>query len=656
MSSVEENRVPEFPEDKLLETFSAFWSRNGFGFEKNDCLLPPEDELKVGFTACNAMHFANIYRDRNQQSRPKLARVQRSLRTRGLEKVGVSPKHLTAFDMLGVFDFECKNPGELLQKVIEFFAIELGIGYENLSVNVSNGGDQFSQAAADLATSNMGLSINELPSNALTWHANSINATGFRAEINWKKPSGEVWELFNVSFIDGRIFDAEGSLERILAAKDGADTVFDTGELSRIKTDLMPKIPACDEEILNFLTDQVRILRRLKDDEIEPGSQNGRVQFARRIAQYIVTTLYSLGVPIENMSVLLDELEIPVGGEVSHFSSKVTQARWFFERNPELFGNPINLTHLFQNKDKYISKLNLLRYPHALISYLINTGAEFDLDKFPEKDFRGDEEDCPLAFGKLISRIKVNAVVNSLRNKIRKIDPDAGILLVGSVTNDRILAPGDIDLVVVTEMENFPELITSELSGYSKTSDDSLRFNVGEFEVGIVPLGVADFENRVNSVVEDGQLDPLYKRWAIGAEVPEGFLGDLSKAKIIAERPGRKMKNAKDKVSKYPESLKEKLTSYCLMELSDRILQLRRLLEIGYKSRHAIHVITGQIIFNLLRLAYSKQSVYFKGIKRVEFAILEKEPDINALINILESNDFDIAEIEEVFHKLNKDV
>lgn len=646
MSNLERNEVLS-ETGVLVRKFADFWSQNGFVFEENNSAIPDDTHPDVDFLACNAMAFTPLYTGEETvvPERQKLARLQSSVRPGGGRKIGISAKHMTGFDMLGVFDFECCDPQALLQKVVHFFATELGIGYECLSINVSKG-TVFDSAARNIQSGNPDFSIREMPPETLQWNA-VAGKQGFRAEINCKLPSGSEWELWNVSYVDGRIFDSGGSLERLLAVTQNKESVFDVGELADIRAQLEPLVAACEPDIINFLCDKIRVLKRLQDNGVTPGGRGGRQKFVRNLAQDVISTLLSIGGDPQNIFKVfgLDEFN-----EVENFDRKIRQAEALYRRNPSLFGNPISLRTLLSESfiDENITQLNLLKYPHALVSLLIEMGACFDLQDFDAVDELLSSQ-LPLVFSRLIKSKKTGALINNVRSDIKQIDPKAGIILTGSKANSRILNVGDVDLIVVSDTGDFASRAAAEIDGYCSTDDDSLRFQINSITVGILPLSIRELENRINGVLDGSDLKPRYKNWAVGAEVPEGFLGDIDRAKVLVDRPDGAITNLRRQISTNAVPMYQEIEKHCINELNLRMEQLNRQVQIGAEGEYGLALVSSQILFILIRLAYARQKNHFRGVKRVNEKILVQEPQIYELIKRLANGDHDIDEINVLF-------
>lgn len=657
MTNISEN--PDVGPDRKLEAlnlliqqFDAFWSSKGFRFERAVSALP-EDGSTHDFLACNAMAFTSIYEGvvAPEQGRRKLARIQPSIRPSGGPKIGISPKHMTAFDMLGLFDFECSDPQALFNEILRFFAEELGIGYDSLSVNITPG-NALGVAARETQKSQIALRVVEKSAESLKW-AEVDGKSGFRAEINWMRPDGTEWELWNTSYVDGRILDSGGSLERVLAAKENANTVFDVGELAVIKSGLEGLLKGADDATIHFLADQIRTLKRVEADGVKPGGKGGRSLFARKVAENIISVSFVMGV---NAREIFSTFDINGASEIANFDRKLRQVAGFLAREGDLTKGEIDLRTIFSDPFKAgnIQNLNLLKQPHVLIMLLLQAGCSIDLSSLPKSEMRSLWPQQPLLIDDLVDRQKPQAVINNLRKQIRAIDPNAAILLVGSRANNFIVKAGDIDLVVVSDRDGFASDLMNSIHGYSSTSDDSLRFDIDHQEVGIVPLSSAEFQTRITDVLEFKDLNLRYKPWALGAEVPEGFLGDMKKARLIQDRQDGFVTNLRRRIDQDSAAVHREIVLSSVTELVERVKQLGRQFQLGDSGEYGKSAAKVQIVFILLRMAYAKQETFFRGIKRIDQSILAKEPLIHQFLILLQNPEVTFPEIEEKFKTITQ--
>lgn len=623
--------------DQLKARFIDFFGKKGFHFEQAETAIPPDsDSTGRDFLACNAMAFSGFYSGEESGAGMRLARIQPSVRPGSGSKIGFSAKHMTSFDMMGLFDFDTTDPGEIFAQVIDYFVLEVGLLADEIVINVSDAPDN---VFGEVVRERQDVSVNYMGAEQLVWQELD-GLSGFRAEINWRRPDGTVWELWNVSYVDGRIFDSGGSLERILAAKEKADSVFDVGELALIKSKLDALVATEYTELVYFLCDQIRTFERLTQYGVQPaGSKGGRAKFARHIAENIIATAYSLGI---DCAALNANFNFDLSDEDTGFNRKIDQAKAFARRHwsPD---EVVSLSEILSG-DFYsnnIARLNLLKLPHVLVAILLDMG--FTVGLPPQEELSAFLNHYPKVVNVMLERNRPNAVISQLRLAIGNIDPEAAIALVGSSSEIESRAIGDIDLVVVSNQVNIFDLLKNSIPGFEALSDDSLRFDYEGYEVGIVPLSTEQFDDRVLPVLSGEGLEPRYKPWAVGGEVPEGFLGDMLKARIIKTDRRGIVRNIQGRIEGEREVLFMNIVNFTLKELQQRLEQVSRQIEIGSKGRVGLDVAKAQAKFVLIRLAYAMNQVFFRGVKRVDNDVVESDEDIKGLVDLLESDCFQLA-------------
>jgi hypothetical protein len=209
----------------------------------------------------------------------------------------------------------------------------------------------------------------------------------------------------------------------------------------------------------------------------------------------------------------------------------------------------------------------------------------------------------------------MNREVDFFTREICNRDPDAAILIVGSSLEKEADKLKDLDLLLLSNRDELPEAL-KEIDGYNDEIDGSLRFFSNGTEVGILPCTTSQLRNRVNSILK-GSIDLIYKPWAIGAECPEGFLGDIAAGEIVIDTTGQELDSLKRQVAPYPDELRNQITSHCKKELLMRISQLEKASKRG--DLNSVLILKGQILFLILRLTYSQQKQYFQGTKSLKY-------------------------------------
>lgn len=105
--------------NKIRQDFLKFFKEKGHVIIPSSSLIPHNDSTLL-FTNAGMNQFKEIFLGEKKSHHPRVATVQRCLRTGGkhndLENVGYTSKHHTFFEMLGNFSF-----GDYFkQKAIEY--------------------------------------------------------------------------------------------------------------------------------------------------------------------------------------------------------------------------------------------------------------------------------------------------------------------------------------------------------------------------------------------------------------------------------------------------------------------------------------------------------------------------------------------------------
>ena len=209
----------------------------------------------------------------------------------------------------------------------------------------------------------------------------------------------------------------------------------------------------------------------------------------------------------------------------------------------------------------------------------------------------------------------MNREVDFFSQYISNSDCQAGLIVVGSSIEKQVDEHKDIDLLALSNDRELKDKLKNT-EGYVDEIDNSLRLMIANQEIGILICSPDSFRQRVAAVL-NGNLDLIYKEWAIGAEFPEGFLGDIKKSHTILETPEKDIENIKRQIDPYPEHLKEKLALHCKKELLLRIQQLEKASK--RNDNNSILILKGHIIYMIMRLTYSAQNEYFQGVKSLKY-------------------------------------
>lgn len=367
----------------MRAAFTQYWEGKGYDVVATKTSAPPQHLPQIDFSSCGAMHYGPVVHDGVPPPKnARIARIQRCVRPGSGLKIGHSPKHLTAFDMIDAFDFTATDRLESsLSDIVMFFADELGIGAENLVINVSSDDtDTLGQTIQCVATK-LGIECRKLRPEQLVWNVKGAKHSGTRAEINWKKSPDDLWELWNISFIAGQFLDSGGSMERAMAAATRADSVFDTGELKIVKDRLQELQLQLTLSELHFLTDQVRSSTRLMIEGVLPGGNSGRRVFVRNLLNNVFGLLTRTGRLELATSIFPSELKPVLDQTQSNFTKQLEANRR--AASPilrDILGanDKLPLPQCLEGLGKNPDTKWLTRNPEALLVVLQSEGAVID--------------------------------------------------------------------------------------------------------------------------------------------------------------------------------------------------------------------------------------------------------------------------------------
>jgi len=297
--------------DETTRTFLEFFEERGHRVIEGGSLVPPGDG-PVLFTT-SGMHPLTPYLDGLPHPRgPRLASVQRCLRTTDLDEVG-DERHLTVFQMLGSWSLGDYDGPQSLRWGYELITKIFGTERGRLHATVFGGDEQVGpDIQAQRTWEELGVPV-EFTTEDNWWSNGPTGPCGPDSELfAWTgdgPPQGspgtderwmELWNHVTMRFRrhgDGSLeplprinVDTGMGLERLLMVTQGVSSVFGTDVFQPWRQTL-PGLGQPDEPSLRLLADHLRASIVITGDGVRPSS-SGRGYVLRRLLRRVLTTLW----------------------------------------------------------------------------------------------------------------------------------------------------------------------------------------------------------------------------------------------------------------------------------------------------------------------------------------------------------------------------
>jgi alanyl-tRNA synthetase len=313
--------------NQLRSSFLGFFAERDHQRVPSASLVPRD--LSVLFTIAGMVPFKAYFTGENQAPWPRATAVQKCFRTVDIDNVGASASHDTFFEMLGNFSFGDYFKERAIPLAWELVTEVLGIDPDRLWVTVHDSDDEAEALWRD-ATSVVPGRIQRLGDESNFWKMGDTGPCGPCSELFFDKgerfghPGGpkdggeeryvELWNLVFMQYnrlADGSLVDLPKKnidtgmgLERMLAALQGVDTIFDTDAFTplietaeRILDARYGDAPVTDIAIRR-LADHGRAMTMLIADGVLP-SNDGRGYVLRRLIRRAILAARRLDVETE---------------------------------------------------------------------------------------------------------------------------------------------------------------------------------------------------------------------------------------------------------------------------------------------------------------------------------------------------------------------
>ncbi len=275
--------------------------------------LYPSDDPTLLFTNAGMVPFKDYFSGSSSPPAPNLASIQKCLRTKDLEIVGKTKRHLSFFEMLGNFSFNNYFKKEAIKFAWDFSTDILKLDSNKIWITIYDDDDD----AESIWKNYIGIHQNKIVrlgrKDNFWGPAGSAGPCGpcselyldrgeeIEANSSSKKPGDdterflEYWNLvFNQFFKDqnGKYhplkhcgIDTGAGLERLAAIMQNVDSVFETDELNTLFCFIKDKMNTNKPEIdapIKIITDHIRSLVFSIADGILPSNES-RGYIVRRL-------------------------------------------------------------------------------------------------------------------------------------------------------------------------------------------------------------------------------------------------------------------------------------------------------------------------------------------------------------------------------------
>lgn len=268
--------------NEIREKFIEFFRSKGHEIMPSSSLIP-KDDSSVLLTTAGMQQFKKWYSGEEKPLYPRVATIQKCVRTGDIDEVGKTNRHLTFFEMLGNFSFDDYFKEDAIKWGLEFIEKELNVDRSRIWVSIFEGDDAVSRD----------------DESEKIWKSLGItNIREFGREDNFWGPTGtegpcgptteiyvddvEIWNLvFNEYYMqpDGvllplekRGVDTGAGLERIAQTFNKVESVFETDEFAQIVDEIKKLTEKEDKKSLRIMADHIRTTTFLLADGVRPSN------------------------------------------------------------------------------------------------------------------------------------------------------------------------------------------------------------------------------------------------------------------------------------------------------------------------------------------------------------------------------------------------
>jgi alanyl-tRNA synthetase len=351
----------------IRQRWIDYFAANDHHIEPSTSLVSPDPSLL--FTVAGMVPFIPYIIGTEESPHPRIASVQKCIRTKDIEEVGKTTRHGTFFQMLGNFSFGDYFKEGAIELAWDFLTGaeddgKLGFDGDRLWVTIW---DQDDDAFAGLVAVGVAPErIVRLPREEIFWDTGQPGPAGPCAEwhydrgpeygpdydpasgaAGWTDEIGDRYlEIWNLVFdqylrgpgdgkdyplireLDQKAIDTGAGLERIAYLKQGVDNMYETDEV-------FPVIAAAqqltgreygkggeDDVRMRVIADHVRSSMMLIDDGIVPGNE-GRGYVLRRLLRRTMRSMRLLGYQDPSVATLIRASFEAMKGSFPHLTGSI---------------------------------------------------------------------------------------------------------------------------------------------------------------------------------------------------------------------------------------------------------------------------------------------------------------------------------------------
>jgi alanyl-tRNA synthetase len=365
--------------DEIRRTFTAFFEERDHLRLPGASLIPAQNDPSALFTIAGMHPLKPYFSGAEKPPHPRAVTCQPTFRTVDIENVGMTPRHLTMFEMLGNFSF-----GDYFKREAIGFAWDLtrhgfGLNEDDIWVTVFGGDDQLGlgpdQEAIDLWLE-VGMSrerIVECPRSENFWESGPTGPCGPDSELYLDLgvergqtddlPGDEndrFLEFWNLVFMQmdqnpenvvtplpARNIDTGLGLNRMAAILQGKETVFETDQFAPL-IELGEELSGQGygqefriDRALRILADHTRAMTFLIADGVVPSNEERGFVLRRVMRRAILQGRQTLGLKpgfLEPYADLVTEL---MGGEYRQLVEQRESVHRWLRSEEEGFGHTL---------------------------------------------------------------------------------------------------------------------------------------------------------------------------------------------------------------------------------------------------------------------------------------------------------------------------